>query len=161
VSGTDLVDSLGTDTFPAGVTNTIAVNSNATTVTTGAATGISNTGATLNGSLTGLGTADDSLVAWHLNSTGRTLHYGNRYPASGTTSSTLPLSFNANVGGLTPNTLYYYIAQGQYGTPTQTVTGLRYLYHYGGGGTLPTLTSLNPNSGAPGATLTEYFNSTN
>ena len=156
LSSIDLGDALGNEVFPADpVAPAVTVSSNAaltTALTTGAAGSVTGTTATLNGTLTSLGTA--SSVNLFL---GYSKVQGGPYTlvdkGTATTASTLPFAFNAPITGLTAGTTYYYVAQAQYGSPTQIVNGAEMTFNTTGGSLLPTLTSLNPGSGAPGATL--------
>ena len=71
---------------------------------------------------------------------------------SATAATTLPFTFNAPLTGLTSGKQYYCIAEAQYGTPTQIVNGAELTFTPTG--TQPIVSSLSPNSGAQGATLT-------
>ncbi len=76
-------------------------------VTTGAATGITSSGATLNGNLTSLGAAVTVNVSFEY---GTTIAYGSTAPLLPQAMTTTGV-FTANITGLTPSTLYHFRAK--------------------------------------------------
>jgi hypothetical protein len=96
------------------------------TVTTGAASGITPTAATLNGTVNPNGSATSAYFEW-----GLTTSYGNTTSPQGMGSGTSPVAATAAIGPLAPNTTYHFRLVG---------TGVSTVY----GSDVPLTTSANP-----------------
>jgi hypothetical protein len=105
-------------------------------VTTGGATSVTQTSATLNGTVNSDGLPVQYAFVW-----GTTTSYGNETPPQGTAGGSMPQSVSANIAGLTPGTTYHYQLVAAVGQPPYSA------FRDGGDQTFTTQPGAGPGSG--------------